>query len=247
MKLKTVRLNKFLSSAGVSARRKADSLIKAKKVMVNSRYVAEPGYMIQPGKDVVKVSGKKIEDLKNRVYIAFNKPRKVVSTMADPEGRVCLGDFFKKRKSIRVFPAGRLDYYSEGLILLTNDGFFAETILHPKNKISKTYFVKLKRKLDVKALNRLRKGLNTERGFLKAVYAENMKKTRAGGAWVKIIINEGKNRQLHYMFQALGLSIKILRRTGIGRLKLKSLKSGAGYDLSPADIKKVFSPPPELS
>ena len=176
----------------------------------------------------------------------------MISTTKDSKGRVCISDFFKKRKNLRIFPVGRLDWGSEGLILLTNDGDFSEKILQPKNKIPKTYVVKLSDSVTSKQLDRLVRGVSTEKGRFKALYAQYIKATgrrnkkMGASTWIKIIIDEGKNRQLHHMFKSIGFSIKVLRRIAIGRLKLKSLKPGESFLLSPTDIKKLFVLPPEL-
>ena len=220
--------------------------------MVNNVVVPELGHHIYPHKDQVKVAGKILQVPIHNIYIAFNKPKKVLTTMNDPKERVCIADFFKKRKNLRIFPVGRLDWSSEGLILLTNDGDFSEKILQPKNKIPKTYVVKLSGSITSKQLDRLVRGVSTEKGRFKALYAQYIKATgrrnkKTGAAtWIKIIIDEGKNRQLHHMFKSIGFSIKVLRRIAIGRLKLKSLKPGESFLLSPSDIKKLFLSPMEL-
>ena len=246
-----MRLNKFISSSGFCSRRTADQFIKNKKVMVNNVKTLDPGCPIHPQKDQVKVNGKILKICQNKIYIAFNKPKKILTTMKDPKGRICISDYFKKTKKNSVFPVGRLDWNSEGLMILTNDGDFAEKVLQPKHKTPKTYLVKLSGRPSRKQLERLRKGVSTQRGRFKALYAQAIKskklrKNSSSASWIKIIIDEGKNRQLHYMFQSLGFSIKTLRRTAIGRLKLRSLKAGGAYQLGAADIKKVFSIPSEI-
>ena len=257
--MNTIRLNHFLSSCGVCSRRKADTLIKNKKVTVNSKLTWESALKIHPEKDIVKVEGKRIRLLKAKWYIAFNKPKKVLTTMSDPKNRPCIADFFiakggrglslskghYKKQSPRVFPVGRLDWHSEGLILLTNDGQFSALLT--KRKTPKTYFVKLNGRPTVAQLLKLTKGVYTEVGRLKAVYARQVRGRSSGRhAWVKVILTEGRNRQLHRMFEKIGFQIKVLRRTAIGRLKLRSLKPGGFFILSQGDIKKVFSKPPEL-
>lgn len=242
MKNKTIRLNHFLSSCGVCARRKADEIIKHKKVTVNHKQVRDPAWKIHPKTDQVRLEGKLVTPPKIKHYIAFNKPKKVLTTMSDPKNRLCIADFFKKTKE-RIFPIGRLDWHSEGLILLTNDGEFSMKL---NKKIPKTYLVKLNGHPKASQLAKLKKGVFTERGKLKALYAELARKNNNPQNWVKIILAEGQNRQLHRMFEKIGFQIKTLRRTSIGRLKLKSLKPGEYYSLSPTDIKKVLSFPPEI-
>ena len=238
MKNKPIRLSHFLSLSGVCARRKADSIIKNKTVTVNNKRVCDPSLKIQPETDQVILEGRPILLPKTKLYIAFNKPKKVLTTMNDPKNRLCIADFFKKTKE-KVFPIGRLDWDSEGLILLTNDGFFAEKL----KKAPKTYLVKLKGRPTSTQLTKLKNGVWTEIGRLKAEYAEITRKKNSPHSWVKVILTEGRNRQLHRMFEKMGFQIKVLRRIGIGKLKLKSLKPGEYYLLSPADIKKAFSSP----
>lgn len=244
MKKTTLRLNHFLSSSGVCARRKANDLIKKNKVTVNNKRVKNPAFPVQPAVDTVKLEGKLIKLPKIKWYIAFNKPRKVLTSMNDPKGRPCISDYFKRKKD-RIFPVGRLDWHSEGLILLTNDGDFAMKVMSPKQKIPKTYLVKLNGMVSSTQLAKLKKGVSTEIGRLKALYAEPLRKKNQKN-WVKVILNEGRNRQLHRMFEKIGFQIKILRRTGIGKLKLRSLKPGEGFVLTSEDMKKIFSLPPEI-
>ena len=243
MKRKTLRLNHFLSSCGVCARRKADEIIKSRKVTVNNKRVQDPAMKIHPEFDQVKLDGKPVQPPKQKYYIAFSKPKKVITSMDDPKNRPCIADYFEKAKD-RIFPIGRLDWNSEGLILLTNDGAFSRKIL--QKKIPKTYLLKLNGRPTKVQLSKLKKGVYTEVGRLKAVYIKELRKKASQHSWVKVILTEGRNRQLHRMFEKIGFQIKVLRRTGIGRLKLRSLKPGEYFFLSPFDIKKIFSLPPEV-
>ena len=243
MKKKTFRLNHFLSSCGVCSRRKAEEIIKRGKVTINNKKVKEPTLKVDPSKDQVRLDGKQIELPQQKYYIAFNKPKKVITSMKEPQGRPCIADYFKKAKD-RIFPVGRLDWHSEGLILLTNDGDFSNKIL--QKKTPKTYLVKLNGRPTKTQFLKLKKGVHTEVGKLKALYIKELKKKVQQHSWVKVILLEGRNRQLHRMFEKIGFQIKVLRRTGIGKLKLKSLKPGEYFFLSPLDIKKVFSLPPEI-
>ena len=243
MKRKTLRLNHFLSSCGVCSRRKADEIIRTQKVTVNNKRVWDPAMQIHPETDSIKLDGKPVYLPKRKCYIAFNKPRKVITSMNDPKGRLCIADYFKKTKD-RIFPIGRLDWSSEGLILLTNDGDFSMKV--SQQKIPKTYMVKLNGQPTTAQLSKLKKGVYTEVGRLKALYVKELKKKVSQHSWVKVIITEGRNRQLHRMFEKIGFQIKVLRRTSIGRLKLRSLKPGEYFFLSPVDVKKIFSSPPEL-
>ncbi len=243
MKKKEIRLNYFLSSCGICSRRKADTVLKHKIVTVNNKQVRNPAMKIHPETDQVKINGKPVHPPKTMWYIAFNKPRKVLTSMSDPKNRLCIADFFKRKKD-RIFPVGRLDWHSEGLILLTNDGDFSMKLM--RRKIPKTYMVKLNGQPTTAQLSKLTKGVYTEVGRLKAIYAQPVRKTSSRHSWIKVLLTEGRNRQLHRMFEKIGFQIKVLRRTGIGKLKLKSLKPGEFFVLSPSDIKKVFSMPAEI-
>ncbi|MDE0518894.1 MAG: pseudouridine synthase [Bdellovibrionales bacterium] len=243
MKRKILRLNHFLSSCGLCSRRKADEIIKSGKVTINNKRSLDPAMKIHPEEDQVKLDGKRIYPPQQKYYIAFNKPKKIITSMNDPKGRPCIADYFKKAKD-RIFPVGRLDWHSEGLILLTNDGDFSRKVL--QKKIPKTYLLKLDGRPTTAQLLKLKKGVYTEVGRLKAVYIKELKQQASQHSWVKVMLTEGRNRQLHRMFEKIGFQIKVLRRIGIGRLKLRSLKPGEYFFLSPMDIKKVFSLPSEL-
>ena len=238
-----IRLNHFLSSSGVCGRRKADTLIKKGLVQVNNKTVENPALRISPEKDKVKLEGRPIKPRKNILYIAFNKPRKVITSMEDPKNRLCIQDYFRRLRE-RVFPVGRLDWHSEGLILLTNDGDFSLKI--SRGGIPKTYLVKLNGRPRKNQLARLKKGVLTEIGRLRALYVEELPKKSSKHSWVKVVLQEGRNRQLHRMFEKIGFQIKVLRRVAIGKLKLKSLKPGESYLLSERDLQKVFSLPSEV-
>ena len=242
MKNQNIRLNHFLSSCGICSRRKADEMIKYKTVTVNNKRVQNPAIKIHPETDDVKIEGKQVKPLGKKWYIAFNKPKKVLTSMNDPKNRPCIADYFKRRKT-RIFPVGRLDWNSEGLILLTNDGHFSMKVT--QHKIPKTYIVKLNGRPTMSQLSKLKKGVHTEVGKLKALYIEPLRKKKSQHSWIKVILAEGRNRQLHRMFEKIGFQIKVLKRTGIGKLKLKSLKPGESFPLSTSDIKKVFSLPSE--
>ncbi len=240
-----MRLNRFLSLCGVCANRKAHEILQSKNVTLNDKRVKKVGISIDPQKDSVKINGRLIQLPKQRICLAFYKPKKVLATMKDPKNRLCLADYFKKSKG-RLFPVGRLDWESEGLILLTNDGDLSMKITHPKYKVFKTYLVKLNGRPTHRQLLALQKGVTTVVGKVKAFYARALRRTVTKHSWIKIIIAEGKNRQLHHMFQKIGFQIKVLKRMNIGKLKLKSLRPGESIFLNEKDIEKIFSTPSEL-
>lgn len=258
------KLIKFISAAGVCSRRQAFELVKNGQVSINHHKVNEPSALVHPSTDVVRLKGKALTIPKAKIYIAFHKPQQVLSSMKDPKNRACLSHFFKKytspRGGVKVFPVGRLDFHSTGLILLTNDGDFALKVTHPRHKIPKTYLVKLSQPLTLKQIQQLKKGVWTPVGTLKALSVTRVRSLRKrrgaipqGTAknpgkdkWFKILISEGKNRQLHRMLESIGVRIKTLKRTAIGKLKLGSLKSGQALILTPKEKNKVFLPPSEI-
>ena len=215
-------------------------------MFVNNKKVSKIGLLVDIKKDSVRWKKQAIPLTKpTSLYFMFNKPQKVLTTTADPKGRITVMDYIGKTKG-RIFPVGRLDYHSEGLLLLTNDGEFSAKILHPKNEIPKTYVVKLNQPIKNSLLQKLLKGVTTAVGRRKALFAKRLYKKNSSGNWVKIIITEGKKRQIRRMFESLGLPIQKLRRTAIGRLNLNKLAKGTYVQLKEQDIKKSLQWPKEL-
>lgn len=237
---KLVRLNKFLADHGVASRRKADELIDEGRVEVNGRKVFELGVKVDPSKDRVKVSGKLVSVKPQPVYFVFNKPRSVVTSTADPQGRPIVLDYFKRIK-YRIFPVGRLDWDTEGLLLMTNDGDFANEIANPKSNITKTYHAKLNDLITREKMDKLLKGVSIIGGKVKAVHIKKLKKGSERKDWVEITITEGKNRQVRKMFEKIGYDVEKLKRVSIGQLKLGSLKSGDYRPLTHKDLEKLFA------
>ena len=242
----TLRINKYLALHGGLSRRSADQLISKGQVTVNGSKITTPGTLIHLKKDKVSVKNRLIQKkMISPVYYAFHKPEKVLTTKKDPKNRPVVMDYFRKIRH-HLFPIGRLDWDSEGLLLLTNDGEFAQRILHPRYQIPKTYFVKIKGHLKTPQIQKLLKGVSTPVGRVKALYVKQRFRPTSPHAWVKIIISEGKNRQIRRMFQQIGCPVFKLRRTAIGRLGLGQLTKGAFRRLSEKDIKKAFIRPKEL-
>lgn len=170
----------------------------------------------------------------------FNKPRGVLTSMSDPDGRKCVGDYFKDFP-VRLFPVGRLDWDSEGLLLMTNDGDFSQKVSHPKNEITKTYHAKLDDKVEPEKLNKLLKGVSIMGGG--KVSAKSVKILRKGSAkkdWVEIVITEGKNRQVRKMFEKIGRDVVKLQRVAIGNLELGKLDKGMSKSITKRQQEKVF-------
>ncbi len=229
------RLQKILSRAGLASRREAERWIQEGRVTVNGDVVTKLGTQADLAKDKVKVDGKLVARPALN-YLLFHKPPGLVTTLNDPEGRPHLGEWLETlgRKG-RLFPVGRLDFNSSGLLLLTNDGELAQKLTHPRYGVSKVYQVKLNRCPSEKDLDRLRKGLHLEDGWTapaKARVVEVLKKK----AWVELEIREGRKREVRRMFEALGYFVEKLARVRMGPLRLGSLAPGEYRPLTPQEI-----------
>jgi 23S rRNA pseudouridine2605 synthase len=233
------RLQKILSEIGITSRRKAEELISEGRVIVNGK-VATVGMKADILKDYIKVDGKLISGLEKetrKVYIMINKPRGVVTTLFDPEGRPTVKDFLQGVK-YRLFPVGRLDYDSEGLLLLTNDGDFAQAVLHPSHKISKTYLVKIKGIIENSAIERLKHGVRLENGITFPAQVRTVRSSEKN-SWIEITIYEGRKRQVRRMLECVGHPVIALRRIGINGLKLRGLKTGGIRYLTDNELRLI--------
>ena len=235
-KLMEQRLQKILSEMGIASRRKAEELILEGRVTVNGR-VATIGMKADAAKDHIKLNGKLLIRPEPKVYLMLNKPAQVVTSLLDPEGRPTIKDFLKKVK-YRIYPVGRLDYDSEGLLLLTNDGDFTQALLHPSKKIPKTYLVKVKGVPGEDQIHKLRTGIKLEDGMTAPAKIEKLRKTE-NNAWVEMTIHEGRNRQIRRMFDTVGHSVLKLKRIRINGIELKDLKPGEYRYLTPAEVNKI--------
>lgn len=231
------RLQKILAEMGVASRRKAEELIIEGRVIVNGK-VATVGMKANPAKDHIKVDGRLLIKPEPKIYLMFNKPAGVVTSLSDPEGRHTVKDFLKGIK-YRVFPVGRLDYDSEGLLLLTNDGDFSHRILHPSKKIPKTYVIKVKGIIDEDAIEKLRRGVRLEDGLTAPAKVKKIRQSE-NNSWVEITIYEGRKRQARRMLQKVGYPVIKLRRIAIGGLKLGDLKPGEIRRMTVEEVKKVL-------
>lgn len=234
-----IRLNKFLADHGICSRRKADELIDNGQVQINGRKVFELGIKINPDSDQVKVNGKLVLVKPELVYFVFNKPRNVVTSTADPQGRPTVLDYFTKVKK-RIYPVGRLDWDSEGLLLITNDGDFANEIASPASNIPKTYHAKLDGIPTDAKLEKLTNGVSIIGGKVRATRIKRLKKGTDKKEWIEITITEGKNRQVRKMFEKIGFDVVKLRRVAIGDLRLGNLKAGEFRPLSRKDLENLF-------
>ena len=232
------RLQKVISNAGIASRRKAEELIKAGRVKVDGKVVSEMG--VQVGKNnVVEVDNVKIET-EEKVYFLLNKPRGVVTTASDEHGRKTVIDLVECDK--RLYPVGRLDYDTTGLIIITNDGEFTNYMLHPKNEIDKTYVAKVNGILSPSDIMKLKSGVVID-GFKTSKSRVKVKKIdkKNNVSFVEITIHEGKNHQVKKMFEAIGFEVIKLKREKIAFLTLKGLNSGEYRVLNAKEINKLYA------
>lgn len=231
------RLQKVIARAGISSRRKAEELIKEGRVKVNGKVVTELGVKVSPS-DKVEVNEIPLEK-EVPVYFLLYKPRGVISSVSDEKGRKVVTDFFPAIKE-RIFPVGRLDYDTSGLLLLTNDGEFANLLMHPKNEIEKVYVAKVKGLPLRENLKKLEKGIRLEDGKtapakVKLLSTDKKKQTSI----VEIIIHEGRNRQVRRMFEAIGHEVLKLKRERYGFLTLTGLRAGEARELTTHEMKQM--------
>jgi 23S rRNA pseudouridine2605 synthase len=230
------RIQKIMARMGVASRRASEEMISEGRVTVNGE-VASIGMKVDSSRSHIKVDGKLLFRPEPRVYIMLNKPAGVVSTLSDPEGRPTVKDYLRGVK-YRVFPVGRLDYDSEGLILMTNDGDFANALLHPSKKIPKTYVVKVKGIMPEEKILKLRQGIRLEDGRTQPAMVRCIRES-GSNSWVEITITEGKKRQIRRMVEAVGHPALKLRRISINGVKLAGLGPGAMRPLTDKELQTL--------
>lgn len=231
------RLQKVIANHGIASRRKAEEMIRDGQVTVNGRK-AIVGMKVDPTKDHIKIKNKLITGPEFQIYLMFHKPAGCITSMNDPEGRLTVKDYLR-RIHHRVYPVGRLDYHSEGLLLLTNDGDFANKILHPKNEIKKTYLVKVSGIIDDDTIKKLKKGIKLQDGLAVPSSVKKVKKAETN-SWVEIVISEGRKRLVKRMFQKVGYTVRKLKRIRIGNLYLGELPAGHYRYLTKKEIKAII-------
>jgi len=231
------RLQKILAQAGVASRRAAEKLIVDGRVRVNGRIVTELGAKAVPGKDAIEVDGKRLVREKP-VYYVLHKPREVVSTVDDPEGRPTVRALLK-RVPERVFPVGRLDYHTSGALLLTNDGELAEALLRPRQKVPKVYAAKVQGRVDVPELDKLRNGVVLDDGTKTQPAEVFVIREDGNNTWVQLTLREGKNRQIHRMFEALGRRVSRLARISFAGIPTDGLRPGEYRPLGARELEKL--------
>ena len=231
-----MRLNKFLSNSGVASRRKSDELISQGKVFVNGKVVTELGLQINEKKDKVMVEGKQIKLPSSFVYIKLNKPKGYACTAHDEKGRKTIYELIDTDE--RLFSIGRLDYDTEGLILLTNDGDFANKVAHPKYAIEKEYRVTVEGQIKESELAVLRKGVVVDGERMPSAKVEFLSEDDKFTK-LSVVIDEGQNRQIRRMFEAIGKGIRLLKRVRIGQVRLGGLKRGDYRDLTEDELNSL--------
>ena len=232
------RLQKMIAAAGIASRRHAEDLIVQGMVQVNGKVVTELGTKVDPAKDHVKVDGKRIQVESHKIYLLLNKPKGYITSVKDPEGRPTVMDLIADVKE-RVYPVGRLDYETEGLLLFTNDGELARGLMHPSTEVEKTYWAKVKGHLAEEEMKKVeRGGISLPEGKTAPCKIRFLRQT-AEKDWVEIILHEGKKRQVRMMMEKIGHPVAKLKRVGYAFLKIGSMPLGAYRYLSPVEVGKL--------
>jgi 23S rRNA pseudouridine2605 synthase len=230
------RLQKIIAAAGLASRRKAEVLILEGRVTVNGQIVTQLGAKADPERDYIKVDGKPIRKSQRKIYILLNKPRQVISSVADPQGRTKVTDLMNVHT--KIYPVGRLDYNTEGLILLTNDGGFAKIAAAAGNHLPKVYQAKVRSTPDMSALTRLREGIRLKSG-VRLARCKILPIKEGANSWYEVTLTQGKNRQIREMFEEIGHPVLKLRRIRIGFLTDRGLAIGQYRHLTPAEVERI--------
>ncbi|GAA0824557.1 pseudouridine synthase [Clostridium tertium] len=238
------RLQKYMARCGVASRRKCEEIILSSKVKINDKIVNELGVKIDPSKDKVFYNGKRILPEENKLYIMLNKPEGYITSVKDEKGRKTILDLVKVNE--RIYPIGRLDYDSSGLILLTNDGDIYNKIIHPRVEVEKKYIALCKGVFSDEEIKKFENGIDiggyiTANAKIKLIDKEKDKKTNTVNSLVEIIIHEGKNRQIRKMCSALGHEVITLKRVAVGDIKLGYLKRGEWRNLTKDELNYINS------
>jgi len=236
------RLQKLIAAAGIASRRHAEELITSGKVTINGAVVTELGTKADPAKDHIKVNGKLINPLlsgQQKVYVLLNKPRGYLSSVSDPEGRPLVTELLPPSLG-RIYPVGRLDFNTEGLLLLTNDGDFTNFVTAARNRVEKVYEAKVKGVPPEAAIERLRRGVVLDDGTRTAPAKIKLLDETSTNSWFEISLHQGRNQQIRRMFDLIGYSVIKLRRVRIGFLVDEKLKNGYWRLLSETEVKRLM-------
>jgi pseudouridine synthase len=232
-----VRLHKILADAGVASRRKGEELILAGRVSVNNKVVRELGIMADPAYDRIRVDGKPLPHPAPKVYYLLYKPRGVITSLHDPEGRTTIKDLIPRIKA-KIFPVGRLDYDAEGLLLLTNDGEMAMRLAHPRYRVPRTYLVKVKGVLTTDEMARIEKGVMLDDGMSPAIKVNPIRRLQKNSV-VRVTMHEGRNRVIKRTFEAIRHPVLRLKRIEFASLTLEGLQPGDYRPLSAEEIERL--------
>jgi 23S rRNA pseudouridine2605 synthase len=232
------RLQKILSRAGVSSRRAAEKMIAEGRISVNKTVVVEPGTKADPGKDEIRLDGRLISLETERIYLMLHKPKGYVTTLSDPQGRPIVTDLLNGVAS-RVYPVGRLDYDSEGLLILSNDGEFAQRLQHPRYRVPKTYRVKVEGHLLKGELKALENGIDLPDGRF-APTEIHLEKTNPRSTWLTLTLTDGRNRVIRRAFDSLGHPVARLVRVAVADITLASLPEGGWRLLTTREVERLL-------
>jgi 23S rRNA pseudouridine2605 synthase len=233
----TTTLQKFLQFSGFDSRRNIRKMIADGKLKINGKVVTDPNAPVDVNRDSIRCEDRRLHiKMEKKVYFIFNKPAGVISTLSDPQNRITISHFLRKIRE-RVYPVGRLDYHSEGLILLTNDGDLTNFIISAKNQVPKTYLIKVKGILNQTKIDKMTsRGVFIERQKIRPLEIKFVRKTGRGNAWYTVSIIEGKKHVIRKLFQFSGHPVERLRRISLGNLKLKKLPGGHWRELTHEEI-----------
>ena len=232
-----VRLNKLLSQSGVASRRAADELIRQGRVEVNRQVVSALGTKADPAHDEIRVDGRRLKAVPARRYLLLNKPRGVVSTANDPQGRPTVLD--ELPDDVRLYPVGRLDIDTTGALVITNDGDLAARLMHPSSKAPKTYEVLMRGQVSAATVRQLRHGVQLDDGVTNPAKVEAMDRKAPGGTWLLIELTEGRNRQIRRMGEAVGHRVMRLHRSRYAGIGLARLGPGRWRPLTRAEWRRL--------
>lgn len=233
-----MRLQKYLALSGVASRRTSEKMIADGRVAVNGRVITEMGVQVDELHDQVTVDGVLCRLEEEKHYLAYNKPIGEVTTVTDPEGRATVMDKFRDYP-VRLYPVGRLDYDSEGLILLTNDGDLMNNLLHPSREVEKQYLVKVSNRVTDEEIRRLRAGVQLDDGRMTSPADVHLVRYETFASVLLVSIHEGRNRQVRRMFTAVGHEVVSLKRVGFATIKLHDLPRGQWRRLTDVEVKKL--------
>ncbi len=231
-----IRLNKFIADSGVASRRKVDEMITEGRVTINGKTITALGIRIIPGKDKIEVDGESVRTSSKKVYYLLNKPKGIITSVADEKNRTTVVDLINTNE--RIFPVGRLDYDSSGLLILTNDGELANGLMHPSGEVRKSYLVKLSKPLEEKHKSRIESGVVVD--GRRTAGCEISYPRKKDAQTVLITIHEGRNRQVRKMFEKYGYFVRELDRVEYAGLKTDSLMSGGWRRITPKEVAMLY-------